>query len=69
MNDIEKVQDLLSEALQSDLENGVKWLNEMACKEFAEKYPALEEAIAKIMRMNDAEQEQTSSNRRGSPSH
>jgi hypothetical protein len=69
MNDLERVQDLLSDALQSDLENGVKWLNEMASEEFAKKYPALVEAINTIMRMGDAEQEQTSANRRGSPAH
>lgn len=33
-------QDLLS-ALSSDLENGVKWLNEKAIQKFKTEYPAL----------------------------
>jgi hypothetical protein len=37
--------DALSDALQSDLENGVKWLNERAAVEFLTKYPALSAAI------------------------
>jgi hypothetical protein len=37
--------DALSDALQSDLENGVKWLNEHASAEFKAKYPALNAAI------------------------
>ena len=37
--------DALSDALQSDLENGVKWLNERAAAEFLTKYPALSAAI------------------------
>jgi hypothetical protein len=37
----EAILDLLSDALQSDLEHGVKWLNENAAKEFEEKYPKL----------------------------
>ena len=37
--------DALSDALQSDLENGVKWLNERAAVEFLTKYPALSAVI------------------------
>lgn len=66
---LDRIQDLLSDALQGDLENGVKWLNELASAEFVQKYPRLSEAIGKIMRMDDAIEEQTSANRRGSPAH
>jgi hypothetical protein len=38
---IEAIQNMFSDAVQSDLEHGVKWLNENAAKEFHEKYPAL----------------------------
>lgn len=33
------------DALASDLENGVKWLNEHAAEEFKRKYPALVKAM------------------------
>lgn len=46
---IEEVQDLLSYALQGDLENGVAWLNEEASKKFVASYPRLNDAIGKIM--------------------
>jgi hypothetical protein len=39
------IQDIFSDALQSDLEHGVKWLNENASKEFHEKYPQLTLAL------------------------
>ena len=42
---IAKLQNLFSDALQSDLEHGVKWLNENASKEFHEKYPMLTQAL------------------------
>jgi hypothetical protein len=46
---MEQLQDDLADALQSDLENGVKWLNEMAAKEFYTNYPALGKVIAAIL--------------------
>jgi len=66
---IQEVQDLISDALQSDLENGVKWLSEMAAEEFAKNYPALCQAIGKIMEVDHVQQEQASAQRRGSPTH
>jgi hypothetical protein len=42
----ERIGDTLSSALQSDLENGVKWLSELASATFAGDYPALHKAIA-----------------------
>jgi hypothetical protein len=37
----EAISDEYSSRLQGDLENGVRWLNEAASKEFQEKYPEL----------------------------
>lgn len=42
---VKTLQDMFSDALQSDLEHGVKWLNENASKEFHEKYPMLTQAL------------------------
>jgi len=42
----EQLNDSLWGALQSDLENGIKWLNESAWKEFEAKYPELQKFIA-----------------------
>ena len=50
---LDEWQDELSMALQSDLENGVRWLNARASHEFQEKYPALNEWIGKFMRATD----------------
>ena len=46
--DIHQVNDLLSEALQSDLEHGVKWMNEEAAQRFYRDYPALTKALSLI---------------------
>jgi len=51
---IENIQDLLSDAFQSDLEHGVKCLNEEAAKEFVKRYPSLNETIGIIMEMEDS---------------
>jgi hypothetical protein len=45
------IQDMFSDALQSDLEHGVKWLNENASKEFHEKYPELTQALNRLSDM------------------
>jgi len=45
------IQEIFSDALQSDLEHGVKWLNDNAAKEFHEKYPALTEALQRLSDM------------------
>lgn len=44
----EQIANALSDALSSDLENGVKWLNEMAADDFRSGYPALCAAIIAI---------------------
>lgn len=45
------IQEMLSDALQSDLEHGVKWLNEKAAREFHEQYPDLTLALTRISGM------------------
>lgn len=42
------IQEMFSNALQSDLEHGVKCLNENASKEFHEKYPELAQALRRL---------------------
>jgi len=42
------IQNMFSDALQSDLEHGVKCLNENASKEFHEKYPELTQALYRL---------------------
>lgn len=49
MKTISDLQELLSDALQSDLEHGVKSLNERASREFKLHYPELNAAIKEIM--------------------
>jgi len=52
---IDEVQDLLSYALQADLENGVAWLNDEVSKRFFENYPELSKAIGLIMEVDEDE--------------
>jgi hypothetical protein len=40
-----QISNLFDDALQSDLENGVKSLNEKAAESFKQNYPALNDAI------------------------
>jgi len=47
--DIKTIQDKLYEAVSSDLEHGVHWLNEQASKEFGDKYPELTKFIEFVM--------------------
>jgi hypothetical protein len=42
---LEQISDRLDNALQSDLENGVRSLNEKAAKSFKQNYPALNNVI------------------------
>ena len=46
---LEDAQSDLAQALCDDCENGVKWLNEKAAKDFAEKYPHLSAAIRSLI--------------------
>lgn len=48
---LDQIQDMLSMALQGDLEHGVAWLNDEAAREFNEKYPDLSKTIGEIMDM------------------
>jgi hypothetical protein len=50
---LEEVDDYCQYALQSDLENGVKWLNEEAAKEFFKNYPEIADALGKAGRMEE----------------
>ena len=50
---IEEIQDLLSDAIQTDWEHGVAWMNDEAAAEFKRKNPAIWEAITKIMDLED----------------
>ncbi len=43
-----EICDLLSFALQADLENGVQWMNEEAGRKFVKDYPELAKAIGQI---------------------
>lgn len=45
---IEGIQDALDAALQSDLEHGVKYLNEEAWRKFAADYPELYKVLVDI---------------------
>jgi hypothetical protein len=50
---IEEIQELLSDAIQTDWEHGVAWMNDEAAAEFKRKNPAIWEAIKKIMDLED----------------
>ena len=38
---IEEIQDLLSDAIQTDWEHGVAWMNDQAAAEFKKLYPTI----------------------------
>lgn len=44
----DKWQEILSIALQADLEHGVAWMNDEAAAEFNKKYPLLNAALGRI---------------------
>lgn len=44
----ECIADMFADAIQSDLENGVKWLNENAYSEFTRKYPEINKLFGKL---------------------
>jgi hypothetical protein len=46
--EVESITDAICDALQSDLEHGVKWLNENASLIFKKGYPALFKALEEI---------------------
>lgn len=49
----EKWQEKFSDALQNDLEHGVKWLNEVASGEFRQGYPALNRVLLELMEASE----------------
>jgi hypothetical protein len=64
-----QIQNLLNLAISSDLDGGAEWVSQLNAEQFNKKYPALNEALERILRAKDDQQEQTSANRRRSPSH
>jgi len=50
-NILEQIQIALDVALQSDLEHGVKWMNEAYAEKFKADYPQLNQVIENIMEM------------------
>jgi hypothetical protein len=48
-NIIEDIQDDLYEALATDLEHGVAWMNDEAWEKWRKDYPTLNRAIQKIL--------------------
>lgn len=42
-------QEQISYAYQGDLEQGIKWMNEEASREFHEKYPSIAAALNRIL--------------------
>ena len=52
----EEMRDAFATAVQMDLEHGVQWMNEEACKIFSKKYPKLCEALS-LLEQDDDEDE------------
>ena len=46
------IQDMLSDAIQTDWEHGVAWMNDEAAAEFKRKYPTIWEAITKTLELD-----------------
>jgi hypothetical protein len=57
MDRMSRLQEELHDALYSDMEHGVKWLNEEAALEFTQKYPALNVFIERFMDLETEEGE------------
>ena len=45
----EKLQDAFADAMQTDWEHGVAWMNDAAADEFKKTYPTIWEVIRKVM--------------------
>lgn len=43
------IQDKLADAIQTDWEYGVAWINDKVAAEFKQKYPTIWNAISEIM--------------------
>tara|TARA_Y100001973_G_C5201486_1_gene338053 strand:- start:2539 stop:2718 length:180 start_codon:yes stop_codon:yes gene_type:complete len=46
---IKQAQELLQDAMQTDWEHGVAWMNEEAAAQFKSKYPQIWQAITDIL--------------------
>lgn len=46
---LEEIQEKLSDAIQTDWESGVAWINDEIAAEFKKKYPTIWAAISEIM--------------------
>ena len=50
---LEEIQDKLSSAMQSDMEQGVAWMNDEEARFFRTHYPELNRVIGEIMEADD----------------
>jgi hypothetical protein len=46
---LELVQRMLNDAIETDFEHGVKWLNEQSARDFRQNFPSINKAIAEIL--------------------
>ena len=46
---LEEIQEKLSDAIQTDWESGVAWINDEIAAEFKQKYPTIWNTISEIM--------------------
>jgi hypothetical protein len=46
---LEEIQEKLSDAIQTDWEYGVAWINDKVAAEFKQKYPTIWNTISEIM--------------------
>ena len=46
------IQEMLSDAIATDWEHGVAWMNDEAAAEFKRKYPTIWEAITKTLELD-----------------
>ena len=51
-NPVETIQNLLDDAIQMDLENGVGWINDEAHVNFSKAFPSISQAFAVIGNMD-----------------
>lgn len=55
---LSELQERLSYAYQTDLENGVAWMNDYAAKQFKEHYPGIHEMLALIFDLETIDPEE-----------
>lgn len=54
---LERIRDEIADAVQADTENGVRWLNEIAAKNYLKEYPATRQALHNIAKWIDERDE------------